>query len=97
MQPELPLSLRLTARKAQPVTSDILTANLDADLKVEGALRERLDLSGVINVNRALIGIPNALPPQVAVLDVRRRGGAPAPPPERKLVIGLDLKLHAPR
>jgi translocation and assembly module TamB len=60
-------------------------------------LRERLDLSGVINVNRAVIGIPNALPQQIAVLDVRRPGHAPPPPQQRKLVIGLDLKLHAPR
>jgi translocation and assembly module TamB len=97
MQPKLPLSLHLTAKNAQPVTSDILTANLDADLKVEGTLRERLDLAGVINVNRAVIGIPNALPAQVAVLNVHRPGEAPPPPPERKLVIGLDLKLHAPR
>jgi translocation and assembly module TamB len=96
-QPKLPLSLHLTARNAQPVASDILTANLNADLKVEGTLRERLDLTGVIDVNRAVIGIPNALPPQVAVLDVRRPGQAPPPPRERKLVIGLDLKLHAPR
>jgi translocation and assembly module TamB len=97
LQPKLPLTLRLTAKNAQPVTSDILTANLDADLKVEGALRERIDLAGQINVNRAIIGIPNALPPEVAVLDVRHPGQAPPPPPERKLVIGLDLKLHAPR
>jgi translocation and assembly module TamB len=96
-QPKLPLSLHLTAKNAQPVASDILTAGLDADLKIEGALRDRLDVSGVINVNRAVIGIPNALPPQVAVLDVRRPGQAPPPPPQRKLVIGLDLKLHAPR
>jgi translocation and assembly module TamB len=97
LQPRLPLTLRLTAKKAQPVTSDILTANLDADLKVEGALRERIDVSGTMNVNRAVIGIPNALPSEVAVLDVRHPGQAPPPPPERKLVIGLDLKLHAPR
>jgi translocation and assembly module TamB len=97
LQPKLPLTLRLTAKKAQPVTSEILTANLDADLKVEGALRERIDASGTMNVNRAVIGIPNALPSEVAVLDVRHPGEAPPPPPERKLVIGLDLKLHAPR
>ena len=97
LQPKLPLTLRLTAKKAQPVTSEILTANLDADLKVEGALRERIDVSGTMNVNRAVIGIPNALPSEVAVLDVRHAGQAPPPPPERKLVIGLDLKLHAPR
>jgi translocation and assembly module TamB len=97
LQPDLPVRLQLTARKAQPITSDILNVNLNADLKAEGNLRERLDLSGTIDVNRAVIGIPNALPPEVAVLDVRRPGQAPPPPQPRKLVIGLDLKLHAPR
>ncbi len=97
MQPNLPLSGRLTAKNAQPVTSDILNANLDADVKVEGTLRERLDVAGTITVNRAVIGIPSALPAQVAVLDVRRPGQAPPPPPARELVIGLDLALHAPR
>ena len=97
LQPQLPLTLRLSAKKAQPVTSDVLTANLDADLKAEGTLRERINLSGTIKLNRAVIGIPNALPSEVAVLDVRHPGQAPPPPPQRSLVIGLDLKLHAPR
>ena len=97
MEPKLPLSVHLTAKNAQPVTSDILNANVDADIRVEGTLRERLDVAGTIQVNRAEIGIPNALPPQVAVLDVRRPGEAPPPPPERQLVIALDLTLHAPR
>ncbi len=96
-QPNLPISGRLTAKHAQPVTSDILNASLDADVKVEGSARERVDVSGTITVNRAVIGIPNALPPQVAVLDVRRPGQAPPAPPARELVIGLDLALHAPR
>ena len=95
LQPKLPLTLRLTAKNAQPITSDILNVNLNADLKAEGNLRERLDLSGTIDLNHAVIGIPNALPPEVAVLDVRRPGQAPPSPPQRKLVIGLDLKLHA--
>jgi translocation and assembly module TamB len=97
LQPKVPLTLRLTAKNAQPITSDILNVNLNADLKAEGNLRERVDLSGTIDLNRTVIGIPNALPPEVAVLDVRRAGHAPPPPPERKLLIGLDLKLHAPR
>jgi len=97
LQPNLPVSITLIAKNAQPVTSDILNAHLDADVKVEGTLRERIDVTGTINVNRTVIGIPNALPPQVAVLDVRRPGQAPAPPPQRKLVIGLDLTLRAPR
>jgi translocation and assembly module TamB len=97
LEPKLPLTLRLTAKNANPITSDILNLNFNADLKAEGSLRERVDLSGTIDLNRTVIGIPNALPPEVAVLDVRRSGQAPPPPPERKLVIGLDLKLHAPR
>ena len=97
LQPKLPLSLRLTAKNAQPITSDILNVNFNADLKAEGNLQERLDLSGTIDLNRTVIGIPNALPPEVAVLDVRRPGQAPPAPPQRKLVIGLDLRLHAPR
>jgi len=97
LQPNMPVSFTLAAKNAQPVTSDIINARLDADVKVAGTLSERIDVTGTINLNRAVIGIPNALPPQVAVLDVRRPGQAPPPPPQRKLVIGLDLTLHAPR
>jgi translocation and assembly module TamB len=97
MQPKLPVTLRLTAKNAQPVTSDVLTANLDADITAEGNLRERIGVAGTISVSRAVITIPNALPPQVAVLDVRRPGQVPPPPTQHKLVVGLDLKLHAPR
>ena len=97
LQPDLPISLALTAKNAQPVTSDIINAHLDADVKVEGRLSERIDVTGTINLNRAVIGIPNALPPQVAVLDVRRPGRAPSTPAQRTLVIGLDVTLNAPR
>ena len=97
LQPQMPIDLHLTANNAQPITSDILTANLDADLKVNGTLSQRIDLSGTINPKHAVIGIPGSMPPEVAVLDVRRAGEAPPPPPERKLVIGLDVKIHAPR
>jgi translocation and assembly module TamB len=96
-EPKLPLDLRLTAKNAQPITSDILTANLDADITVKGTLRERIDVAGKIHLNRADIGIPNSLPPNVAVLDVRRPGRAPPTPPEKRLLIGLDLTLDAPR
>ncbi|MBV8909987.1 MAG: translocation/assembly module TamB domain-containing protein, partial [Gammaproteobacteria bacterium] len=97
LQPKLPIEIKLTARNAQPITSDILTTNLDADIRVSGTLRERLDVSGMVNLHRTVIGIPNAMPPEVAVLDVRRAGQGPPPAPERKLVIGLDVKLRAPR
>lgn len=97
LEPALPLDLAIHARHAQPVNSDILTANVDADLTVKGSLRERLDLAGRIDVNRAEVGIPNGLPPNVAVLDVRRRGAAVEAETETRRVIGLALTVHAPR
>ena len=96
LQPKLPVDLQITAQNAQPIASDILTANLNADIKVKGTLREHLDVSGTVNLNRTVIGIPNGLPPDVAVLNVRRPGQAQAAP-ESKLLIVLDINLHAPR
>ena len=98
LQPKMPIELELNAKNAQPVSSDIVTAaTLDAAIKLAGTLRERLDVSGSIDLHRTMIAIPNSLPPDVGVLDVRRPGEAPPPPPEHKLVIGLDLRLRAPR
>jgi translocation and assembly module TamB len=94
---QLPVDVQLSARNAQPITSDILTTNLDADLRATGTLRERIDLSGAINLHRTVIGIPNGLPPEVAVLDVRRPGQVPPATGGNRLVIGLDVQLHAPR
>jgi translocation and assembly module TamB len=49
-------------------------------------------------LNRTLIGIPNSLPPNVAVLDVRRRGKAALPAAaDKPLVIGLDVSVAAPQ
>jgi translocation and assembly module TamB len=50
-----------------------------------------------VHLNRTLIGIPNSLPPNVAVLDVRRRGVAPPRVADKPLVIDLDIKVQAPQ
>lgn len=97
LQPQIPIDLQLTAHDAQPITSDVLTAKLNADLAVKGTLRERIDLTGTVDLKRAVVGIPDEMPPDVAVLDVRRPGEAPPAPRARALVIGLDLALRAPR
>ena len=97
LQPGMPLDLKITAKDAQPVASNILTATLDADLHVSGKARERVDVAGTIHVIRAKIGIPNSLPPDVAVLDVRRRG-KPAPVPGSKpVIVGIDITVRAPQ
>jgi translocation and assembly module TamB len=96
LQPGLPLDLKITAKNAQPIASSILTANLDADVHVSGTLRKRLDVDGSIHVNRAIIGIPDSLPPDVAVLDVRRRGRKVQAATEAQLVIGVNIAIVAP-
>jgi translocation and assembly module TamB len=97
LQHKMPIDLKLTAKNAQPITNDIVTTNVDADMSLKGTLRERMDVAGTIHVNRAVIGIPNSLPPNVQVLNVIRPGQAPPAPAERRVVIGLNITLDAPR
>lgn len=97
LQPKIPVDLKLTAKNAQPIANNIITANLDADLKLTGTAREELEVAGTVNINRADVEIPSGLPPNVAVLDVRRPGQAAPPPSEKPLVIKLNVNVEAPR
>ncbi len=97
LQAGIPVDLKIEAQNAQPVVSKLVTANLNADLRVSGTARERLDIGGTIHLNRTLIGIPNSLPPNVAVLEVRRRGKPTATAPVKQLVIGLDVTVQSPQ
>ena len=97
LQKGWPVDLKLTARNAQPIVSKLITANLNADLGVTGSARARVDVVGSIQLNRTLIGIPNSLPPSVAVLDVVRRGKKTLAVADKALLVGLDLTVKAPR
>lgn len=97
LQPGIPVDLKLTAKNAQPIASNIVTANIDADMHVTGTARQQLDVGGTIRVNRADVEIPSGLPPNVAVLDVRRPGQKAPPKPEKPLVINLNINVDAPR
>jgi translocation and assembly module TamB len=96
LQKGIPVDLQITARNAQPLVSKLITSNLNADLTIKGTARERLDVAGSMHLNRTLIGIPNGLPLNVAVLDVRRRGTKVPPVREKPLVIGLNVAIQAP-
>jgi translocation and assembly module TamB len=97
LQPQIPVDIKLTAKDAQPIASNILTANLNTDIHVSGTAREKLDVAGTIRINRANVEIPSGFPPNVAVLDVRRPGQAPPPQPEKRLIINLNVTVQAPR
>jgi translocation and assembly module TamB len=96
LQSGMPVDLQIKADNAQPLASKLVTANLNADLQVRGTAKRRLDITGSVNLNRTLIGIPNGLPPNVAVLDVRRRGTKAPAAADKPLVIGLDVTVKAP-
>jgi translocation and assembly module TamB len=96
LEPGMPVDLTLTAANAQPIASNILTANLNANIHLTGKAREHLAVAGKIHVNRAVIGVPDSLPPNVAVLDVRRRGQV-VQAGGKQLVIDLDISINAPR
>jgi translocation and assembly module TamB len=96
LQKGIPVDLQITARNAQPLVSKLITANFNADLTIKGTARERLDVAGIMHLNRTLIGIPNGLPLNVAVLDVRRRDKKAPVVREKPLIIGLNVAVHAP-
>ena len=97
LQPGMPVDLQVTASKAQPIASNLITANLDARLHVTGSMLGRIDISGTMHINRAMIGIPDSLPPEVVVLDVRRRGQSVAAAPVKQILVGFDVAILAPR
>jgi translocation and assembly module TamB len=97
LQPKMPVDLKITAKDAQPIANNIVTANLDAELKVTGTAREELEVAGTVRINRADVEIPSGLPPNVAVLDVRRPGQTKPPPPEKPVVVKLNITVDAPR
>jgi translocation and assembly module TamB len=97
LQKGVPVDIKLVAKNAQPIATNIVTANINSQITVTGTVREQLNVAGKIFVNRADVQIPNGLPPEVAVLDVRRPGKAAPEPRPKRLVIGLNLSLDAPR
>ena len=72
LQPGIPVDIKLTAANAQPIASNVLTANLNADIHISGKAREQLSIAGTIHVNRAVIGIPG-------LAAARSRGARRAP------------------
>ncbi|MGH7075942.1 MAG: translocation/assembly module TamB domain-containing protein [Stellaceae bacterium] len=94
-RPTIPIALKITAKHARPIESDILSANLNASLTLKGNALGSSALAGTIFINRANITVPDKFPTEVAVLKVRRPGEAPppkraVPPFNPRLAITLD-------
>lgn len=96
LAPGMPVDLTVTTQGAKLPARDLVTAVVDANLRLHGRAAERLDLDGNVRVGRADIQLPDALPKTVAVLEVRRPGQKPEPPSAAP-ALGLDLTIDAPR
>ena len=96
LAPALPVDIAITMRDARPLSSDLITAVLNADLKIGGAVKSGLDASGDILIKSAELRIPSGLPTSVVTLDVHRPGEETAPPPAPSAPIGLNLHIRAP-
>jgi translocation and assembly module TamB len=95
VSPGMPITLTLTAKDARPVASDRVTATLSGELKLTGRLGGAMALGGHIDVQRGDINLPDSFPPDVAVLNVRKRG-APPPPPLSQSAVSLDIQVAVP-
>lgn len=99
LQPGLPVDLRITARNARPLASDLVTAQINADMTVRGALASHIDVAGQVVIPHAEINIPSSLPPSIATLDVIRPGDKPPASDADgagRFVVGLDVTASSP-
>jgi translocation and assembly module TamB len=99
--PGAPVNIAVKMKNAKPLTTDRLTASLNADLKLVGKLRDGLTLAGPVGIGRGDVNIAATFPSSVVVLNVRRSGQPPPPPPLRSqglttTAMKLDLTVDAP-
>jgi len=94
----LPVDVTVDASNARPIASDLVTASLSGKLHLTGQLKNQTTLSGKIEVPGGEINLPKNFPPEVAVLNVRRRGQPPAPPPgpRSRTLLDVDVQTSGP-
>jgi len=105
--PGFPADLTLTARNAMPVVSDLVTATIGADIRVQGPVAGGGTLSGTVRIQPAEIHIPASLPASVPTLaNVRQTGrlppgvippAPPRPPAPPAPPLNLALTISAPQ
>ncbi|MDY0884191.1 translocation/assembly module TamB domain-containing protein [Dongia soli] len=105
LQGDQPIKLKLGASQAQLINTEMAMAVTNADLSIDGTLKEQITLGGTVKVIRAEIRIPDKLPPSVQQISVVEINGSEKQmaraeakrPPARTLGINLDLTIDAPQ
>ena len=98
--------LKIQARNATVIDTELATAIIDSDLAIVGNLQSDLRLGGKVTVVRADIRVPDNLPPNVQEIEVVEVNASPqvaariaarTPPPEQTVIVDLDLAVEAPQ
>jgi translocation and assembly module TamB len=98
--------LKIQARNATVIDTDLATAIIDSDLAIVGNLQSDLKLGGTVKVVKADIRVPDNLPPSVQEIEVVEVNATPqaaariaarTPPPEQTVIADLDLAVDAPQ
>jgi translocation and assembly module TamB len=98
-KPGVPVDVALTLKDARPLTTDRLSADLNANLKLVGHVRDGLALTGNVSVGGGEVNIAESFPPTVAILKVRRKNQhiAQVPPvPSHSGTLDVDLTIDTP-
>lgn len=97
--PGIPIDFHISAQRARPIASDLLTATFDTDITLQGQALGNMDAKGRVLLRRMDINIPDNLPPSVVVLKVRRPGERVGPlpgprdgsPPPAAMRLSIDV------
>jgi translocation and assembly module TamB len=94
-QSGMPIDMTLEAKDARPIASDLITASLSGQVRLTGQVKNQMTLSGKVDVPSGEINLPRYFPPEVASLNVRRRGQPPPPPPraQSRTVLDVDVRV----
>src|SRR6185312_8490502 len=95
--PGVPINLAINAKNARLVASNLMTVDGDATLKLTGQLGSHVNLIGTVRIDDGEVNLPENLPRNVAVLDVRRKGQTYSPAPKSSApLIGLNVTVTSP-
>ncbi len=96
LAPGMPVDIVFTAKGAKLPARDLVTAIMDAEIHLRGAATSRLDVAGRVRIEHTDIQLPDHLPEDVAVLDVRKPGEKAPQPQGPAFLLGLDITVDAP-
>jgi translocation and assembly module TamB len=94
LAPDMPVEMQVNATQARPVANDLMSASLSGNMTLQGHVKTSMTLAGEMQVSGGNINLPDGFPPQVAVLNIRRRGQPPPPPPPKQSRVLLKLAVR---